>query len=394
MRHFSTHLALVLLLAIFPRPAAAATFYVDQLTDDDGACTPGACSLREAALAANALPGLDILELIPGVHELTIPGNDDPQGYTGDFNFSEPVEIRGSTWDETVIDGNGIDGILDLSPWVNRDLTYVVSNLTLRDGARSNYLGGAILSQNAQLTIDRCKFVGNFSLGGGALFVRNTVTVIRDSSFFDNETTALGGAIRRSSYGNYPMLIENTTLSGNRAVYGGAIATDIEGVLTIRNSTVAANTATLASALLRDSGRADLVLESVVLDGTCSWQANDSPISLGGNLFKPASDCFLDHPTDQEVEDLGLGPLEGSENGLIHPLLPGSPAVDAAVSCPPHDQRGAHRPQDGDGDGVALCDSGAYELGTPNGLADIPVLPGFGLGLLAAGLALAALRRL
>jgi hypothetical protein len=58
-----------------------------------------------------------------------------------------------------------------------------------------------------------------------------------------------------------------------------------------------------------------------------------------------------------------LGPL--ANNGgptFTHALLPGSPALDALTeSCPVTDQRGVARPYDGDGDGVALCDIGAFE---------------------------------
>ena len=60
-----------------------------------------------------------------------------------------------------------------------------------------------------------------------------------------------------------------------------------------------------------------------------------------------------------------LGPL--ADNGgstETHDLLPGSPAIDAAndASCPAADQRGAARPFDGDGDGMAHCDIGAVEF--------------------------------
>lgn len=47
-----------------------------------------------------------------------------------------------------------------------------------------------------------------------------------------------------------------------------------------------------------------------------------------------------------------------------HALPSGSPALDAVErGCPPPatDQRGEVRPLDGDGDGTALCDTGAFE---------------------------------
>lgn len=63
-----------------------------------------------------------------------------------------------------------------------------------------------------------------------------------------------------------------------------------------------------------------------------------------------------------------LAPL--ADNGgptLTHALLTGSPAIDsgpnAAAVCPATDQRGAPRPMDGDGDGQAVCDIGAFEYG-------------------------------
>src|SRR5439155_790888 len=62
-----------------------------------------------------------------------------------------------------------------------------------------------------------------------------------------------------------------------------------------------------------------------------------------------------------------------------HALLPGSPAIDADGSdCPPPatDQRGFPRPVDGNDDGVATCDIGAYELGgTAPGCPKTPTFP-------------------
>jgi len=67
-------------------------------------------------------------------------------------------------------------------------------------------------------------------------------------------------------------------------------------------------------------------------------------------------------------EDPHLGPL--ADNGgfvKTHSLALLSPAIDAGNPdpeiCPSTDARGFPRPIDGNGDGSAICDMGAYESG-------------------------------
>jgi len=75
------------------------------------------------------------------------------------------------------------------------------------------------------------------------------------------------------------------------------------------------------------------------------------------------------HDPDYEIHGvddlLDVSPLFADPSlGDFH-LLAGSPAIDAgsAVDAPANDFAGDVRPQDGDGDGVAACDIGAYEWG-------------------------------
>ena len=80
------------------------------------------------------------------------------------------------------------------------------------------------------------------------------------------------------------------------------------------------------------------------------------------------------HPLTRAPASIGLGPL--ADNGgptQTRVLLAGSPAIDGAnpVGCTDLaggplgiDQRGQQRPTDGNGDLIAVCDVGAFELGT------------------------------
>ncbi len=82
---------------------------------------------------------------------------------------------------------------------------------------------------------------------------------------------------------------------------------------------------------------------------------NDEASNCGADLFVPLEQTF------SQVLSPTLS--KPSDTLWFHALLPSSPAIDAGIGdCIAKDQRGVTRPQDGNGDGVAVCDLGAYEL--------------------------------
>ncbi len=389
----------LLLLLATCGAASAATFQVTKTADENGACDPGDCALREAVLAANALPGPDIIEVPAGTYLLTIPGAQENNSFEGDLDILDEVEIRGSRSGKTVIQSAVADRVLSALGPGNISFEVYLKDVTITGG--NSVLGAGIHAGNANLTLERAAVSGNAtpSFGGGIEFQIGTLTLI-DSIVSGNSAQAGGGGIEVFGLSNGPchLILQNSTVSGNTTTIGGAVF-NRGSSLTILDSTIANNTATnSASALFNDIGsQVSILIARSVLGGRCAWATGPTNYSGGGNLESPGDTCRLGDPTDQvSVGDLGLGPL--ADHGgptLTHALLPGSPAIDAAGSdCDAFDQRGFSRPADGDLDGLAFCDAGAFEALARGVPADIPALGSLAQALLAGLLALAAINAL
>ncbi len=215
------------------------------------------------------------------------------------------------------------------------------------------------------LTLDDSAVRATVGLAGIMNRVGGTLAV-RDSAVTENHT---GGIQNQAT-----LYVDNSTISGNHSSTG--TIENCAGLAKISSSTIANNVSGEYLGALAINEGSGFLRNTIVTDNssTCSVFIG-SLRSEGYNLMGAidASLCiFSAQPSDQIGVDARLDALAGSGDGpRYHPLLPGSPAIDAGnpTGCVDSngnllttDQRGAPRPQDGNSDGIAVCDIGAYEV--------------------------------
>ena len=225
--------------------------------------------------------------------------------------------------------------------------------------------GGAIfMSAGATLTFTRATFGGNQSyVGGGAAYLSTTAANINESAFYNNVASAgPGGAMVLSV--SSASTIRNTTFSGNTGMGGGGLYGG--GPVSATNVTFAENFSSVpgsGSAVYWGSSNFS-IKNSVFADKIGSdFCSGGTFVSGGQNVFEDNS-CGLAAGGDQLTGNAKLVALaDNGGNTMTHALAATSPALDKFTGngCPSIDQRGQARPFDGNDDGSARCDSGAFE---------------------------------
>ncbi|MBU3054597.1 choice-of-anchor Q domain-containing protein [Pseudomonas indica] len=286
-----------------------------------------------------------------------------------------------------------------------------VSFLNNRADAGIQGQGGAI-ANFASLSVSHALFEGNNSNGdegffgrGGAIFNRGDL-LLRDSTLRRNSVTdsdgdyGQGGALYNEGVAD----VARTTFVDNAAgvpLFGGggsAIANRAGGRLLLTNSTLSGNQGIETNGVLTngfarfaEDANVQARLVNVTIAGNDGLGVSNSGNllirnslvagnRLGGSpancatlgtyraigllLGADTGNCTADVLVDDALTFRKVLHVLSNNKGTTqtHALRKGSPALDAGIgSCTRHDQRGVPRPQDGDGDGVAVCDLGAYE---------------------------------
>jgi len=162
------------------------------------------------------------------------------------------------------------------------------------------------------------------------------------------------------------LTITNSTISGNTATIEGGGFFNI-GSVDISSSTISGNTSSDGAGGIANVDGAVAIVNTILADNTGGDCSGVAVTSNGHNLDSDDT-CGLAGTGDQSGVDPLLAALALNAPGSTetHALPAESPAVDAGddAACPATDQRGVDRPQDGDegGAGTAVCDIGAYEL--------------------------------
>lgn len=252
--------------------------------------------------------------------------------------------------------------------------TLIIGNQVI--GTDTGTSGGGIYQglYSGSLTIEDSTIRENSSnhAGGGLFHNGDYSTVyINHSTIADNDTPGFGAGI----YTKGDMVLTNVTVSGNQAVgllnqWGGGVYSTYYSSLTIQNSTIAGNLARVGGGIYHEqySGtvtiKNSIVALNVATDGTTDSDNCYGSVTSNGYNLQSDDSCTLGNVGDMSHVNPLIGLLQ--DNGgatMTHALLTGSPAIDTGSNggCPTRDQRGVTRPRDGNGDGSAICDRGAFE---------------------------------
>lgn len=272
--------------------------------------------------------------------------------------------------------------------------TATVSGAVLNlDSAQGD--GGGIASTGTLNLTDSIVEADTAGGYGGGIDNAGVLKIVRSTLYYNN--APFGGGLRNHT-GGQVVTLTNSTISGNWATGSGGGLYVGTGTVSLFNVTVAQNIAdknlkkTFVGGGIANIGGVVNFANTLIAgnsngaNGANAGDCSGTLTSQGYNLVQDPTGCSIGgsatgNLTGQSAQ-LSLLMNWGGPT-LSHKLLPGSAAVDAGNpnGCKDSqsvnltvDQRGVGRPFDGNSDGLARCDIGAFEVNTPYFSLFVPVV--------------------
>ena len=246
-------------------------------------------------------------------------------------------------------------------------------NVTIT-GNSAQYGGGGISCRNnsspslTNVIISENTVPGDLDCGwgGGICCYDNSSPILQNVTITNNSANMRGGGIS-CLYSSNPSLV-NVTITGNSANnwVGGGIDCWANSNPTLVNVTISGNTANSGGGICGEATLVNCIL----------W--DNFPNEINGSPNITYSDIEGGWQGEGNIDE---DPLFVGTGVYPYSLLEDSPGIDAGIpdttglNLPPWDIIGNLRIWDGDGDGIAIIDMGAYEYGAPPVDADDSQLP-------------------
>ena len=250
-------------------------------------------------------------------------------------------------------------------------------------GNTSYFYGGGIAFNSSEATLENVIVSGNTGVGGGGISCYDSDLIFKNGIISDNRATydsinhggGYGGGV--NCY-NSTSIFQNVLFTGNSAYNDGSVLYLDGSHSKFINATITENEQIGAQgwqilSLIRDQSNSSLNIVNAVIYN------NDS---VDGSLIN-IGDLTITYSNVQGGFWSGEGnineePFFAGSGVFPYQLSAGSPCIDAGtpdttgLNLPESDLMGNVRIWDGDGDGIAIIDMGAYEFGSvPVGVPEI-----------------------